>query len=598
MKFQSRFTRLLNNLSINRKLMLSYILVVFIPVLTMGAFLTNSLREIAMETVLNEATDNVGRVAQRINDVLRGPVLISSKFYGSAELENIIYEEYDPVADAVKIYFNEDEFDEIIDLYKEVADINLYVTSKSSLDNSRYIKNDASVLHAPWFESSLKLNGRIRWDYIQGSEGEGNMDPGFYMVRLLKSVTEQELGVLAVQLDPVQLDSILKQESFETLLINDQGIIIAADDPALTGASIDSVNLSATELDRQGIRDVVYRGQKSKVITRAFSVPESSQVFQVISIFTVNEIMTDARAASRLGFSIIAISLTVSLMLIVLFSSILGRRIRKVGKDMHLVATGNFNFTSTMAGQDEAGQLANNMNQMVTGIRKLVHEVYESNLQKKDLLVKHNEIKLKMLANQISPHFLFNTLEAIRMNAHNKGEHEIARVVKLLGKIMHMNLSIGNEKILMEKELDLIKSYLEIQKFRYGDKIDYTIDQVSPDILACRILPLIIQPLVENAVVHGLEHKEGKGLITIHIDDADPDLEITVTDDGVGMDAERLALVVTSLDEQDGREGKRIGLSNIHQRLKLYYGQEYGIHIVSEQNKGTRLTIRLPKGGI
>ena len=199
-----------------------------------------------------------------------------------------------------------------------------------------------------------------------------------------------------------------------------------------------------------------------------------------------------------------------------------------------------------------------------------------------------------MLASQINPHFLFNTLETIRMQAHCKGEKEIAHVTKLLARIMRRNLETGNELVKLGAEIELVNDYLDIERFRYGDKIHYNINYQDDDVADYMVLPLLIQPVVENAIVHGLESKQGEGSVNIEIYKDGGLLKIIVQDDGVGMSEGELNKVLSALNEIDDMPGYRIGLRNVHQRIKLFYGENYGLKIYSEVGKGTRVEILLP----
>jgi two-component system sensor histidine kinase YesM len=221
----------------------------------------------------------------------------------------------------------------------------------------------------------------------------------------------------------------------------------------------------------------------------------------------------------------------------------------------------------------------------------LVHEVYEVNLQKNQLAMRQKEIKLKMLASQINPHFLFNSLEAIRMRVYCNGDNETAEVIMLLGKIMRKILEIGNDSILFVDEIDLVKSYLEIHKFRFTNRFNYKIDY-DCKLANYKMLPFIIQPVIENAVIHGLKLVEEGGIISLTAKKNDGITTIIVEDNGGGINEERLIYVLNSLNEAE-ESGQRIGLRNVYQRIKLFYG-EAGMNINSEPGKGTRVEITLP----
>lgn len=258
---------------------------------------------------------------------------------------------------------------------------------------------------------------------------------------------------------------------------------------------------------------------------------------------------------------------------------------------MNEVVVGNFTLSDCISGKDEIGELHRSLKIMVDSINKLIHEVYEVNLQKEQLNNRQKQAEFKMLASQINPHFLFNILENIRMKAYCAGQEELAAIVKMLAKIMRRNLEVGSEPVSLKSEIDLVISYLEIQKFRLGERINYEIDTMC-NVNNYKILPLLLQPIVENAVIHGLEGEQGKGNISIL--EGEMELTILVEDDGAGIDSTRLNCILKLLNDFDKNSEKSIGLSNVNQRIKLYYGDKYGIKIYSEVNEGTKVFLKIP----
>ena len=201
-----------------------------------------------------------------------------------------------------------------------------------------------------------------------------------------------------------------------------------------------------------------------------------------------------------------------------------------------------------------------------------------------------------MLASQINPHFLYNTLETIRMKARVNHQSEIEELVKMLAKILRKNIRAGDEDVSIRGEVEMVESYLRIQQYRFGDRIRYRI-QVDEGLEECRILPLILQPIVENSIIHGLEEKEGIGHILIRVEQVGERIFITIEDDGLGISVSRLEEV----NRQLGRRGinrSHIGICNVHQRIRLKYGEEYGLGISSVEGEMTRVTIRIPAIGL
>jgi two-component system, sensor histidine kinase YesM len=590
-----RMSRNFNDLSTRRKLVLSYILVVFVPVMLVGLLLTYSLRKMAINSAISEANGNVERVSKRMEDIFEIPVTISLKLYGSSQLKNIINEEYDNQWDIIRTYFDYNEFNELMGLYNQIEDIRLYVKNDSMIDNWRFVKITDDIKRLPWFKNAVNRKGGIIWSYID-MPGKIVETPSLSMIRLLKTARDKEMGILVVKIKNVELNKIFKQESFETMLINDEGIVIAAKDSSIIGKSINDLSFNFALREHKQIENVKYKNKSFKIISYPFYGATTKQCFHVISLFSINGITSKANQISILGFIIIVISLIMSFIMIIIFSKMLSSRINMISKDMHKVAMGNFDFVTQVDGKDEVGQLAKDLNLMVAGIKNLLKEISETNQQKNSLIIKQREIKLKMLASQINPHFLFNSLESIRMKAVSNGEREIAKITILLGKIMRSNLKVSSELVTLETEIDLIRSYLEIQKFRYGDKISYDIVCINSQLLKWKTLPCLIQPIVENAVIHGLEKKEESGSLYIIIDNFADEINIKIVDDGIGMSENKLKQLNATLDDPDNSEGRRIGIRNVHQRIKLFYGNNYGLQIISIENKGTTVNITFPKG--
>jgi two-component system sensor histidine kinase YesM len=182
------------------------------------------------------------------------------------------------------------------------------------------------------------------------------------------------------------------------------------------------------------------------------------------------------------------------------------------------------------------------------------------------------------------------------MKAHMKGEKEIAGVVKLLGKLMRKSISVTGELVTLQSEIELVKCYLEIQKFRYDDRLTFSlnIDPLSENIL---IHPLIIQPLVENAVLHGLEDKSQGGKVEIITKVIEEELHVIVSDNGVGISDEKLLSINKALENTVDDRENRIGLVNVHQRLILSFGKGSGLNIESDLNGGTNVSFVIPVRG-
>lgn len=269
---------------------------------------------------------------------------------------------------------------------------------------------------------------------------------------------------------------------------------------------------------------------------------------------------------------LVIVFIVIAALLAFILANRLTKRIRLLAEVMKNVEHGNYGQPVAVDGNDEISLLQLRFNKMTGEIHSLVEEVYRSQLSKKSA-------ELRVLEGQINSHFLYNTLETIRWMAFALQAHDIVKVVEALAKFFRISLNKGKEIISVEQELEHIRAYLDIQNMRFKGRIRYSIE-ASTEVLNCRMIKLLLQPLVENAIVHGIQGRPDKsGHIAIAVKQDQDKLVLTVSDDGVGMRQEEADDVLVS-------EDKGYGLRNIVQRVKLYYGDCCGIRIVSAPGAG------------
>ena len=264
------------------------------------------------------------------------------------------------------------------------------------------------------------------------------------------------------------------------------------------------------------------------------------------------------------------------------FSQYSVRRIDYLISAMHELSNGNLAIRVAPDENPEFGELGSCFNDTVKRIESLIDSEYRAKLLK-------NQAELRMLQAQINPHFLYNTLNVLYWKAQMTGNEDIAQITVSLANLFHSSIDRTTDFITLEEEINNIDDYIYIQKMRFQDKVRVAI--TLPDALKSYFVPkLVLQPIVENAFIHGMEPKAGSGTIGIAFEDIGCDVVVTVSDDGVGMDAETVERALTDL------QGKRFqGLLNVHKRLQLYYGRDYGLSVVSAVGVGTTVTMRLRK---
>ncbi|HEY8464017.1 MAG TPA: sensor histidine kinase [Bacillota bacterium] len=283
------------------------------------------------------------------------------------------------------------------------------------------------------------------------------------------------------------------------------------------------------------------------------------------------------------GISIIAFILCIILSIV--FTKKIIRPIQLIVKAMQKVEAGEFDVRVEVDSKDEIGFMANRFNDMI----KNIDELFQTNLEKQDRL---RLAELQALQAQINPHFLYNTLDSIKWLAKLNGIKEIEVIVIQLGKLLKNSINNQNEMTTIRESLEIIDSYLTIQTIRYSGRFEVT-KEIDPNILDCYIPRLIIQPIIENAIIHGIARKIGPGKLDIKITQAGADIVIEVTDDGVGIETPRLQQIQAEL-ESDQRKNQNIGIYNVNRRLKLAYGERYGVSIDSDPAKGTKVRLVLP----
>ncbi|MCI6674246.1 MAG: sensor histidine kinase [Spirochaetaceae bacterium] len=278
---------------------------------------------------------------------------------------------------------------------------------------------------------------------------------------------------------------------------------------------------------------------------------------------------------------IVAISLIVFLISLA-YARYTTHRIQRIVDAMSRFAHGDSNACVPVDENPEFRKLGAHFNDMVQRIASLIDSEYKSKLLQ-------NQAELKMLQAQINPHFLYNTLNVIYWKAQIAHQSDIARMAIALSDLLRVSIDSNVEFLTVKEEMRNVDDYLFIQRMRYQDKVSLSID-VPDQYASCLIPKLVIQPVVENAFVHGLEPKTGHGSITIAVRDEGESLVFTVVDDGVGMDAETVTMLLV---EQKGKGFQ--GLLNVQRRLQLSYGPGYGVSIRSALGKGTTVEIRIHK---
>lgn len=307
--------------------------------------------------------------------------------------------------------------------------------------------------------------------------------------------------------------------------------------------------------------------------------------WRIVGVSYVDELVNrNVRDMIRLSGMLAVVVLAAALLTSWLLSRLLDRPLRGLASAMESFEADADHFTyRPVGGTREVRELSDSFGHMVLRIQQLMSTVREEE-------VNLRKTELKALQAQINPHFLYNTLDSIAWMCEQGRNADAVKMVHALARLFRISISKGHELIPISKEIEHAESYLQIQKYRYKNQFTYQFD-VDPDCLDYYCNKITLQPIIENAINHGLDLLVDEGVILVQVRQDGEDIVFSVQDNGVGMSPEQ----IDSILRHGPKDRTGIGIKNVNDRLKIYFGKQYGLHITSELDVGTCVEIRMPK---
>lgn len=450
-----------------------------------------------------------------------------------------------------------------------------------------------------WFKNSMETSGAVCWWKMQENYTRVPhvwiAAPTEYIVPIYKKICRSgDLEILGDMVVFVSPSLFFGEEYQYTLdpntqiyLVDENGQIVYSDDQdCINGTAENAVNIC--DLVDFPIHMSDAKQTRTEMADGKLIVYRKSDITE-LSLVRVIELEKVVREASHFLYMVGALAvvlIVLSFALSLIFSSSFTRPIEEVIKKIQYIAEGNFDYRHDIGpGGKKFELLYQNLYKMENDIKKMIEENRRKEKEKRRL-------ELSMLQMQINPHFLYNTLSSIKWMAVFQRAKGIESMVNSLGIVLQASYSKMDEFVTLDEELDILGHYLNIQKIRYQGKIQMNLICKNQQLLSCYVPRFILQPVVENAVFHGIAPKDGEGEIKIIIAEEPGNLKITVEDNGVGMDETVLENV---LKRSKGERQGHIGLANVHSRIRLIYGSEYGVHVESLKGKYTKVRIIMPK---
>ena len=540
---------------------------------------TNSLNA----TIIEENSGIVGQLGESVDSYLRNAMKVSDSIYYNV-IKNTDISNDDIKRGMNLIYVNNDNM---------IDDIAL-ISGKGELIESMpalRLKDNSNVLEKDFFKKSMAESEYINFSMPHIRDlFDRNESSYSWVISLSRAVEVTDEGKATQALLLINLNYMYFEEIFSNVnlgnggyvyLTNDSGDIIwhPKQNEIYSGRFKEDNKYAATLKDgitvenlrgkniTLNVRTIGYTGWKLVGVTPSAALGVDGIKFRFFVLFVAD------------------LFLFLLAMINAFISDKISNPIKRLDGSVREIESGNLDVEILPSGSYEVEHLGKSIKNMLGRIKVLMS----------DLVAEHNakrKSEFDTLQSQINPHFLYNTLDIIVWMIENENSDKAVNIVTALAKFFRISLSKGKNIITVKDEVEHVRNYLMIQNMRFKNRFEYSID-VDEKVLSYSSLKLMLQPLVENAIYHGMEFMDGDGEIDVKVFKEDDSLYFTITDNGLGM-SEDMVETLLSKDFVPSKKGSGIGVKNVNERIKLYFGSEYGLKVESEPDEGTKITIHLP----
>mgnify|MGYP001270117463 FL=1 len=572
------------NMSIRYTIYIYFTVSALVAIMLIGVSLYGRLSSQLTATIQEENQAMISQVNRSVDSYLRTIMKLSdSLYYGVVKNADLSAE---PVTNEFTLLYdnNKDYISNIALLSKEGELLEAVPAAR--------LKTGFDVTGEEWFNNTLKRTDNLHFStphvqYIfDGSENQYR-----WVISLSRAVEitrgpSTDQGVLLIDIRYSSLEQLFDGVNLGNggyvYLISSRGEIIYHPQAQL----IDSGIVRENNLEVSGLRDGNYRqtvdGEERTVTVKTVGYTG----WKVVGVTPLDGVSLNNIKTKLLVIFMIAFVLFIMTIINSYISSRITDPIKELEKSVNEIEAGNLETEVRSGGSYEIQHLGNSIQNMARQIRRLMDDIVAEHESKR-------KSEFDTLQAQITPHFLYNTLDIIVWMIENENLTDAVRVVTALARFFRISLSRGKSIITVRDELEHVRNYLMIQHMRYKNKFTYTVE-AEDEVLDLASLKLVLQPLVENAIYHGMEFMDGDGEIRIRAWRQDKDLFMSVSDNGLGMTREQVKRLFGDTDHMPSGRGSGIGVKNVHQRIRLYFGNDYGLEIQSEPDEGTTVTAHLP----
>lgn len=570
-----------NNLSIKSKLLISYLVVILLCITLFCAVIYSKFQSIMRSQLSNHVDQVITLTAQNLEQQTKYIDTLLFNIQMNSQITSTITNKNIDVLNSIDILNEQLAKTDI--LQKRISEVRLYLIDRPeypSIYSDSLIVSDSMVKGDVWYQKAAGGTGGTYWSVYHSTGTAGYVQAA----RLIYDFhTKEPIAVATIKISLISfLDSINEIQTNSTgdiMLVRDAQPVYMYDNQ-----NIDRIKNSPTLikfLSDSGKMTALQTYSGKRYIVGKSDI--SGTNFSIVGVFSLSALNISSR---DMGI-IIVISSVICILISLALMSLLSRSITAPIYELCSIMKHferDVSFRCEVPYKNEIGELYKSFNTMMSTVDNLATDI-------NDLFERQKVWELKALQAQINPHFLYNTLDSVNWMAQQHGYDDISAIVTALGSFFRYSLNKGQEFTTLENELSQIRSYIEIQKIRFKDKL-ITEFNIDSSILTCRIAKLTLQPLVENCIVHGFDNFEYVGVITITGTKHDGYIYLTVSDNGRGGDVDKMNKLLEK-EFSASEPIEKYGIHNVNQRIKLYFGTECGLHYEENEIGGIDVTAKL-----
>lgn len=581
---QAERKKIVYNRSIRNSIFIYFTITSLVAVLLIVISIYSRLSSQLYDTVKQENVNLVNRVDSSMEVYLRNIMKLSDTiYYGIVKNANL---SEDSIGEKLTLLYNNNK-----EQVSNIALISKEGEPISVVPAARFRKNFKAE-DEEWFVNALNKTENIHFTlpHVQKmfEKGDNSYNWVISMSRAVEITVggSTEQAVLLIEMAYQGLEEVLDEVTLGNggyiyLMDSNGDIIWHPKFELIASGRVKENNLVAAGYD-DGSREEVFNGTRQTVVTKTVGYT-GWKLVGVIKETGISLNMLKTRL-----FIVFVILLII--FIVILINSYISFRvtnpIRELEKSVKALEEGNLDADIYMGGSYEVQHLGKSVQDMKFRIKGLMQDIVSEHEEKR-------KSEFDSLQAQINPHFLYNTLDIIVWQIENEKQSEAVHTVTALARFFRLSLGKGKNIVTVRDEIDHVKNYLMIQHMRFKNKFDYEFD-IAEDVLELPSLKLMLQPLVENAIYHGMEFMDGDGMITVKAWRKEDELYLSVADNGLGMTEDKVEMILTGKSTSGNGRGSGIGVKNVNERIKLYFGEAYGLTIDSEPDEGTTVIIHLP----